>query len=183
MLDTSTWPAQAAVALTVIAGLRISDARPRGWLNSAVPMVVQPSRIAGAGRGLYAGAPLTAGTTLGAYAGRLRTSPEYLRKLSTVPSAASYCWQLQSGFVLDPTDEHGNLLETLPLFEGYPTMLPSRAVPTSLALINEPPPGFDVNIDSYEQNNELTFVCNRDVAEGEEFYLDYGQTYDRSAYR
>ena len=185
--DTSyvaTWPAQTALALTAVAVSRVAQQRPRGGhLTADVPFIVKPSRVAGAGRGLYAGVPLAGGTTLGTYPGRLLDMASYLRKLSTAPAAAQYCWQLSNGnFVLDPTDRFGQLMEPLPLFEELPDVLTALSVPTTMALINEPPPGADVNIDTYEQGNTLTFVTNREVEEGEELYLDYGQTYDRSSY-
>jgi hypothetical protein len=55
-------------------------------------------------------------------------------------------------------------------------------VPTTLALINEPAPGWDVNVDTFERGWELTFALNRDVLAGEELFLDYGPMYDRSSY-
>ena len=146
-------------------------------------LVARPSTVPGAGRGLYAGVPIAGGSALGTYPGRVLSMPAYLRKLARTPRAAEYCWQLSDGRqVLDPTDASGKLLEPIPLFEPLPRLLPSLAVPTTLALINEPPPGADVNIDTFEQGAELTFVTNRDIREGEELFLDYGQTYDRSSY-
>ena len=181
---TASWPAQTALALTAIAISRIAEQRPRGHLQATVPFAVQPSRVPGAGRGLFAGAAVPGGTVLGTYPGRLIDKVSYLRKLSAAPNAAEYCWQLSDGrFVLDPTDSRGALLEPLPLFEQLPSVLSVLSAPTTLCLINEPPPGADVNVDTFEEGTVLTFATSRDVNEGEEFYLDYGQTYDRSGYR
>jgi hypothetical protein len=67
------------------------------------------------------------------------------------------------------------------LNEELPAWLPGT-VPTTLALINEPAPGWDVNVDTFERGWELTFALNRDVLAGEELFLDYGPMYDRSSY-
>lgn len=105
--------------------------------------------------------------------GRVVPMANYLRKLSTAPAAGQYCWKLsESPFVLDPTNQQGSLMEPVPLFEAAPSLLPMLAVPPTLCLINEPPPGRDVNVDTYEQGVALTFVTNRDVQAGEELYLD-----------
>ena len=55
-------------------------------------------------------------------------------------------------------------------------------MPTTLSRINEPPPSFDVNVDTDEQGDQLLFVTGRACAAGEELLLDYGQDYDRSSY-
>ena len=112
----------------------------------------------------------------------------YQQKLRAAPEVAQYCWQLsddQGGCrgVLDPTDASGALLEPLPLLERLPALLPSASVSTSLALLNEPAPGADVNVDTREEGTVVYFVVGRDVAEGEELYLDYGRVYDRSSYQ
>ena len=60
-----------------------------------------------------------------------------------------------------------------------------RGVPTLLARINEPPlGGGGCNICSSEnlETREVTFALSRDVYEGEELFMDYGLTYDRSSY-
>ena len=56
--------------------------------------------------------------------------------------------------------------------------------PTTLCRINEPPLGCDVNVITIEncQDRTVSFVLERDVQAGEEFYIDYGLTYDRSRY-
>ena len=147
-------------------------------------LAVPRSRIPGAGRGVFAGAELPQGTILGAYPGRMTFMGPYYRKLQRVPHASSYVWKLQDGQrVLDPTDAAGILCEPLALIEGLPTQLgEAYAVPTTLALINEPSPGLDVNVETHEQGDEVLFVTSRRCVEGEELFLDYGQDYDRSFY-
>jgi hypothetical protein len=56
--------------------------------------------------------------------------------------------------------------------------------PTTLCRINEPPKGYDVNVITIEdcQQRTVTFVLERDVMAGEELYIDYGLSYDRSHY-
>lgn len=58
------------------------------------------------------------------------------------------------------------------------------AVPSLLTRINEPPLGMDCNVSSEEDLDKRTilFILNRDVTEGEELFMDYGLTYDRSGY-
>ena len=57
-----------------------------------------------------------------------------------------------------------------------------RCTPTTLALLNEPGPGGDVNVGVAVEGAEVVFSAERDVRRGEELYLDYGQDYDRSGY-
>jgi hypothetical protein len=57
-------------------------------------------------------------------------------------------------------------------------------VPTTVCRINEPPKGRDVNVITSEDRDSrtVTFILERDVYEGEELYIDYGLSYDRSMY-
>ena len=57
-----------------------------------------------------------------------------------------------------------------------------RCTPTTLALLNEPGPGGDVNVGVAVEGAEVVFSAERAVRRGEELYLDYGQDYDRSGY-
>ena len=57
-----------------------------------------------------------------------------------------------------------------------------RCTPTTLALLNEPGPGGDVNVGVAVEGADVVFSAERDVRRGEELYLDYGQDYDRSGY-
>ena len=86
---------------------------------------------------------------------------------------------------LDPTDDTGALLDMLPCC-GWPPQLAGvlgGSIPTTLALINEPPPGVGgVNVLTEIVENSLVVSTGRDVAKGEELYLDYGPRYDRSGY-
>ena len=57
-------------------------------------------------------------------------------------------------------------------------------VPTTLCRINEPPKGRDVNVvtDEDKKKRQVVFSLERDVYAGEEFFIDYGLSYDRSMY-
>ena len=100
------------------------------------------------------------------------------------PVRYSYCWKLQDGKrVLDPTDRQGRLQDSLGLIDGLEladTLV--EPLPTTLARINEPPIGSDVNVDVEVEGEQVLFVTNRLCAEGEELFLDYGMDYDRTSY-
>ena len=71
------------------------------------------------------------------------------------------------------------------LSEGFfQTLLSFMKVPTTLCRINEPPRGKDVNVVTDEDRGarSVTFSLERDVFAGEELFIDYGLSYDRSAY-
>lgn len=173
--------AQALTALAVTAAIRVAEQRPRGWLHPDL-LRIAPSRVPNGGRGVFAAKDLAEGTVLGAYPGRLCSPGAYYRKIKEFPRTANYCWKLGGDRgSLDPTDVTGVLCEPLPFLERLPISL--MAVDTTLALINEPCPGFDVNVCTEETQSDVLFVTERAVLEGEELYLDYGQDYDRSDYR
>mmetsp|Transcript_15543 Transcript_15543/g.49870 ORF Transcript_15543/g.49870 Transcript_15543/m.49870 type:complete len:224 (-) Transcript_15543:103-774(-) len=177
------------LALTVLLAAQLRERRPRGWLAPGL-LEVRPSLIAGAGRGCFAATALPSGTVLGAYPGRLRSAAEYATKLRVVgPHVAEYCWRIGDVAALDPTDGEGQLYEApgVPLIEGMPESLRTGAManwctPTTLALLNEPGPGGDVNVGVAVEGADVVFSAERDVRRGEELYLDYGQDYDRSGY-
>ena len=78
-----------------------------------------------------------------------------------------------TGYLCDPG---------IPLIEGLNVGAAWIQWPTTLARINEPPPRHDVNVETHEEGDVLTFFVRRDCAAGEELYLDYGRDYDRSSY-
>ena len=53
-----------------------------------------------------------------------------------------------------------------------------------LALVNEPPPGRLTNVHDVDGKDamELVFVVTAAVRSGEELFVDYGTTFDRSDY-
>ena len=67
----------------------------------------------------------------------------------------------------------------------FSTLLQSLRVSTALCRINEPPIGVggcSVSARENLENREVVFELIQDVVLGQELYLDYGLTYDRSAY-
>jgi hypothetical protein len=186
MADPAT--AGPSLALALLLSLRLYERRPRGSLTPGL-LEVRPSLIAGAGRGCFAAVDIPAATILGTYPGRLRSAHDYALKLAHSPHVAQYCWTIGDVAALDPTDERGNLLENpgVPLLESTPAVLnrgifAPLAKPTTLALINEPGAGGDVNTKVEIEGDQVYFITERLVAAGEEIYIDYGQTYDRSGY-
>lgn len=180
-ISSSFSPASFATALAAAAALRVYDRRPRGFVNPSVRLLVAKSQVPGGGLGVFTEQALPAGTTLGAYPGRLLYMAEYSRKLAQHPQASSYCWKMQDDLrVLDPTDWQGKICDPIPLIEVGG--VEAWGVPTTLSRINEPPPRFDVNVETDEQGDALLFVTQRECAAGEELFLDYGQDYDRSSY-
>ena len=61
-------------------------------------------------------------------------------------------------------------------------MRPWPGIRPVLARINEPSPGRDVNVDTDEEGNTVTFYVNRYIEQGDELFLDYGTKYDRGGY-
>jgi len=178
--DAALWVAVAAYSGSIFT----SEYLARGWLNPNVHLRVGPSSVAGAGRGVFAAANLPAATILGHYPGMLLSPMRYEQKRLACPAAASYCWLLDDSRALDPTDARGVLLEPLPrcsLGGGRADSL-LGTVPTTLALINEPGVGLDVNVVSEQRGSTLLFGTARDIVDGEELFLDYGPLYDRSTY-
>jgi hypothetical protein len=100
------------------------------------------------------------------------------RKLSEEAAlkAARYTWTLTNGIVVDPTDSEGEL--------WYPQMRAFGGlvkVPTALALVNEPPVGYDTNIQAVVDDKEVLFKTQREVNAGEELFVDYGGWGDKGA--
>jgi hypothetical protein len=169
---------------------------PRGQLRLDLhhDIEIQQSSVPGAGLGLYAKTFLPKGTVLGTYPGTVIPLKQNLSKLSAFPRCEAYVWRFSDNrFVIDPTNEQGVLDATCA--GGNPSMpgsvhlfgsvfRPLFTVSTALCRINEPPRGMDVNVVTREdmQDRSVLFELERDVVAGEEFFLDYGRSYDRSMY-
>lgn len=94
--------------------------------------------------------------------------------------AAHTARRTRTGALLDPTDAAG-ALSPLPA-----PGLPWPPVDVTLAYLNEPPRGaggcsVSVDDDPGDACGLLCVAC-RDIAPGEEIYMDYGPNYDRSRY-
>lgn len=187
------WGLRATSAVTSYFGfLGVLD-RPRGRLleNADECFEIKTSQVPGAGLGLYAKVNLPKNTVLGTYPGVVIPLQQNLNKLKEAPSCEGYIWRFSdNAFVIDPTNEQGILQPTCR--GGNPGMPLSRElhrllnihVRTDLCRINEPPLGRDVNVvtDEDKEKRQVVFSLERDVYAGEEFYIDYGLSYDRSMY-
>lgn len=153
---------------------------------------IKSSTVPGAGLGLFARKNLVKGTVLGNYPGVVIPLSQNLDKLRKHPDCEAYIWRFSdNAFVVDPTNKEGmvdtictggrdGLPGSLWLFQNIFGMSTS----TALCRINEPPLGNDVNVVTDEDLNGrfITFSLERNVVAGEEFFIDYGLSYDRSLY-
>lgn len=192
--STALWALRAASAVTSYVGIIAIIDRPRGKLLYPDHLVVQESTVPGAGLGLFAAMDLPKGTSLGTYPGVLLPLQQNLSKLRAYPACEGFIWRFSDNrFVIDPTNSVGELDDVV--IGGNPSLPGSlwlfrnvfskiRTVPTALCRINEPPKGRDVNIVTDEDLKKRTviFSVERDVAAGEELFIDYGLSYDRSMY-
>ena len=79
------------------------------------------------------------------------------------------------GRLIDPTTDEGAVPDEL-------SRWPLPSIPTTLARINEPPPGSDVNTGTDERGNEVEFFASIDIEQGDELFIDYGTLYNRGDY-
>jgi len=193
--DSSTLLLQVISGLTTYIGLVGYYDRSRGNIQiDRSCFVAKQSQVEGAGIGLYVTKALPEGTVLGTYPGVLRPSSKFLKKYESLPQTAIYTWRFTDNeYCIDPTDKNGMLPDIC--YGGtddYPlsyfineTLFRFMSVPTLLARINEPPVGgYGCNVRSEEDliKREVVFELSRDVVAGEELFMDYGLTYDRSGY-
>jgi hypothetical protein len=194
--------AGAASAAATYLSLLFAHDRPRGRTFLPDPgshLVVRPSLVPNGGLGLFAGRPMPGGTPLGTYPGVVRPAGAFLGgKCRAHPGAERYSWTFADGaYVIDPTDGGGELRDVClggggPGGVGAPlsallfaTLFRPAGVSTALCRINEPPRGVggcSVRAREDLARREVTFELVRDVEPGQELYLDYGPSYDRSGY-
>lgn len=204
------WALRIASGVLTYFGFVFATDRPKGQLG--VPLIedennpngdgclrVGPSTVPGAGLGLFAARSMPRGTVLGTYPGVLLPLGQHSAssKVRDCPGCASYIWRFTDNqYVIDPTDHHDGTLSAL-CKGGNPSQPLSvvffdvlfrlglwGGVSTALCRINEPPKGRDVNVVTEEdlETRTVKFALERDIFEGEELYIDYGLTYDRSLY-
>jgi hypothetical protein len=191
--DSVLWAVRATSAITSYFGFVGYLDRPQGTLieNANAYLEVKQSTVPNAGLGLFAKAYLPKDTVLGTYPGVLIPLRQNLDKLAKFPHCEGYVWRFSDNqFVIDPTNTEGILEDTcrggnpsMPLSVPWHKILDLQA-PTTLCRINEPPLGRDVNVVTDEDRNkrQVVFLLERDVFAGEEFFIDYGLSYDRSRY-
>lgn len=98
------------------------------------------------------------------------------------PACKGYTFHTSGGSYLDPTDSRGKPSRHPRSSTGF--SLPWLPIDPLLAYVNEPPPGRLTNVSVVDgaDDLELVFVVTADVAAGEEIFVDYGLTFDRSSY-
>ena len=187
------WALRATSALTSYFGLVGYLDRPQGKLMDKADacLDVKQSTVPNAGLGLFAKVSLPKDTVLGTYPGRVIPLRQNLDKLAKYPQCEAYVWRFSDNqYVIDPTNTHGILDDmcrggnpSMPLSVQWHEIL-NLQTPTTLCRINEPPLGKDVNVVIEEDcdNRRVVLALERDVLAGEEFFLDYGLSYDRSRY-
>ena len=128
-------------------------------------------------RGVFAKADIPEGTVLGSYPGRRRSSSQVVQKAQYAPQTKQYVYNLGDAVHLDPTDQHGQ-----PSDRPSPG-LPWFSIDPSMAYVNEPARGSSVNVETADGlDGDVVFRAVSDLRKGEELYIDYGSTYDRSSY-
>jgi hypothetical protein len=187
------WLLRAASAVASYFGFIGYLDRPQGSLIENVDQYVEvkQSTVDGAGLGLFAKASLPKNTVLGTYPGVVIPLQQNLNKLKEFPQCEGYIWRFSDNkFIIDPTNSEGILERTcrggnpsMPLSVPFHKVL-NLQVPTYLCRINEPALGRDVNVVTDEdlETRRVVFSLERDVYAGEEFFIDYGLSYDRSFY-
>lgn len=187
----------ASAAMTYLSLIVYFD-RPRGSLtipDAESTLQVRPSHVPNAGLGLFTTQSLSKGTILGTYPGVLRPANTfYDGKGRNFPQSIGYSWRFTDNkYVIDPTDSQGNIQDVclggsseVPFSNAiFSTIFQIWKVTTALCRINEPPIGVGgCNVSARENldTREVVFELIQDVMPGQELYLDYGLTYDRSMY-
>lgn len=158
---------------------------------------VKQSGVSGAGLGLFAALDMDEGTELGTYPGVVRTAATYMKKFRQYPDTCTYAWRFADSLAyIDPTDSVGQMQNNCKGGSNdvpgsaflHENLLGGAGVPTFLARINEPAAKMGgkkrCNVITFEdvQRRTVAFSLGRDVIAGEELFLDYGPTYDRSGY-
>jgi hypothetical protein len=190
--SSSLWAVRITSALASYVGLVTFLDRPRGTFHlEPHEYEIRPSSVDGAGLGMFAARDLPEGLVLGSYPGVvLPLSPNSI-KLQRHPHCEAYVWRFSdSRLIIDPTDENGQCQDSCR--GGNPNVPFSTLichwlappVPTTLCRINEPPRGKDINVITNENlvDRTVTFCLERNVGAGEELFMDYGLSYDRSGY-
>ncbi len=199
LLDSpKVFTAASSAALSYFSLIAYFD-RPRGSFaipDSESTLQVRPSRVPNAGLGLFTNRSLSRGTILGTYPGVLRPANTFYNGKGRIfPQAVGYSWRFTDNkYVIDPTDSQGNIQDVclggsseVPFSNAiFSIFFQSWMVNTALCRVNEPPHGVGgCNVSAREilETREVVFEIIQDVVSGQELYLDYGLTYDRSRYR
>lgn len=154
------------------------ERRPKGLARDDL-LSIRKSTVPKSNLGLFALKTIPKGTIIGEYPGYLINVNDTLYKKKDDKARASaqkYMWALTDELVLDPTNKLGILDLELSYLFGL------LKVPTTIARINEPPPGKDCNVATSIDGARVIVTADRDIFADEEIFMDYGRTYDRSDY-
>ena len=161
------------------------ETKPQGHLNNPALLEVKKSTLSGAGLGVFLLESCEKGTVLGCYPGRIWADHSWLRYKGSSDvqnRARQYIWRLNNGDIIDPTNSEGLIEEKVPWILPFGFRMPVSSIATVLARINEPGLLGDTNVCTEERDGLLYMVLERQVAGGEELFLDYGPHYDRRGY-
>ena len=157
-------------------GYLLYEGRPRGSAREEL-LEIRRSTVTGANLGVFASKLIPQGTVIGAFPGYVKNTDDALKSKSgdkAKQQAKQYMWALSDDVVLDPTNEQGVL-------ELQISLGPFK-VDTMMARINEPPRNGDCNVYTSTQGTIVQVIAERDIFSNEELFMDYGQTFDRTAY-
>ncbi len=197
MINEQTVVTQLTSAILTYFGFVAFFDRPRGSIDvDENVLIARKSQVEGAGLGLYVTQSLPEGTILGTYPGVLRPTSKFMKKYNRLEGgiAGTYAWRFTDNEdYIDPTDQNGKLGDVcLGGSDDYPLsyfiheiLLRFYSTSTALTRINEPAiggPGCNVRSDENLSTRQVVFSLSRDVVAGEELFMDYGLTYDRTSY-
>lgn len=123
--------------------------------------VQEDSRL---GRSVFASVTIPACCLLGVYPGEHKTVDNFYSRDESVLPALRYAYYLSEEIIIDPCNSRGEL---------------PRCDKLRLAMVNEPPPGKDVNVIAISSSKHAWYVSIRRIAAGEEIFTSYGANYPR----
>lgn len=154
------------------------EKRPRGSARDDL-IEVRQSNIPGANLGVFAKKVIPQGTTIGRFPGFLTTAEAALASKTSDKARAlakKYMYAINEEQVIDPTNPEGGVDLEISFLFGL------IKVDTTIARINEPPVGGDVNVYTKIDQSGVIVTAERNIFNGEEIFMDYGRVYDRSDY-
>jgi len=164
----------------IVAGLAyfVYEKRPRGSARSDL-LDIKKSTVPNANLGVFATKFIPEGTKIGEFPGYIRNNNDVTkikRDEKAFQAAQKYWWAISDEIILDPTSDTGVLELELKYAFGL------IKVDTTMARVNEPPRGMDVNAYTKVIGTTVEVISERDIFAGEEIFLDYGFKYDRADY-
>jgi SET domain-containing protein len=146
--------------LLVVVAVAAAVAAAHGQTAWEPNLQIRPSRIPHAGNGVFTTVPIPKGAYLGAYTGEFVTEAEYFRRL------AADRWHYMMG-LLDCATPHTGGLSTIDGIHG-----------NVFTRMNYAPAEFqNVKFEKICEPPFVRIVALRDIAAGEELWVDYGPNY------